>query len=142
MHLQGGCAKESLHKEVLVWYRDEDVGDLALNDLKEKSEKSNQNIVMYEEFVKNTVMNEKFVKYVVMHAGIEWKVVMDLSMFKIGGWNTLQDSNPNLLDELTSGNRPWLLLGIQNKDPFFVTRFSERHSVDFRSTHGELDVTS
>ena len=127
------------------WYRDEDVGDLrgntlnesvknmtALNALEEKSEKSNQNIVMDEEFVKNMVMNAK----------VDWKVVMDLSMFKIGGWNILQPSNPKLSDELTCETGPWLLLGIPNKDPFFVTRFSERHSVDFRSTHGELDVTS
>ena len=26
------------------------------------------------------------------------KVVMDLSIFKIGGWNSLQPSNQNLLD--------------------------------------------
>ena len=74
-------------------------------------------------------MNEKFVKYIVLHAKIDPKVVMDLSMSKIGGWNTLQPSNPNLLDELTCENGPWLLLGIPNKDPFFVTRFWERHSV-------------
>ena len=65
-------------KEVLDWYRHEDVGDLRRSELNElvesmacldahegksekswKSENSNQNIVMNEEFVKNSVMNAK-----------------------------------------------------------------------------------
>ena len=67
-----------------------------------KSEKSNQNIVM----------NEKFVNHIVMNAKIDPKAVMDLSIFKIGGWNYLQPR----------------LIGITNRDPFFVTQFLERHS--------------
>ena len=42
-----------------------------------KNDKSNQNIVM----------NQKFAKNVVMIANIDSKVVMDLSISKIGGWN-------------------------------------------------------
>ena len=42
-----------------------------------KSEKSDQNIGMNEKFVKNCVMN----------VGVDPKVVMDLSIFEIGGWN-------------------------------------------------------
>ena len=55
-----------------------------------KSEKGNQNIAMKEKFVKNIVMNQEFVKNSVMSAKIDRKVVMHLSMFKIGGWNSLQ----------------------------------------------------
>ena len=70
-------------KEVLDWYGDEDAGDLkrsALN-LKGRSEKSNQNIVMNEEFVENIVMSEEFVKNSVMNAKIVPTVVMELSIF-------------------------------------------------------------
>ena len=45
-----------------------------------KTWKSNQNIVMNEEFVRNGVMSEKFVKNFVMNAKIDPKVVMDLSI--------------------------------------------------------------
>ena len=58
-----------------------------------KCEISNQNIVMTEEFVKNIVMNEEIGKVSVMSGKIDPKVVMDLSIFKIGGWNNLQPSN-------------------------------------------------
>ena len=75
----------------------------------EKSWKSNQKIVMNEESVQNSVMNEerlvqngvmndKFVKNFVMNAKIDPKVVMDLSIFKIGGWNSLQPINQKLLE--------------------------------------------
>ena len=57
--------------------------------------KGNQKIVMNEELVQNGVMNEKFVKNFVMNAKIDPKVVMDLSIFKIGGWNSLQPINQN-----------------------------------------------
>ena len=59
-----------------------------------------QNIVMDEELVQNGVVDENFVKNFVMDAKIDPKVVMDLSIFKIGGWNTLQPSNRKLLEEL------------------------------------------
>ena len=71
-------------------------------------------------------MNEDFVKNSVMHANIDPKVVMDLSMFKIGGWNNLQPSNQILLEDFIYENEPWLLIGIPNRDPFFVTRYLER----------------
>ena len=38
-------------------------------------------------------MNEQFVKNSVMNAKIDPKVVMDLSKFKVAGWNNLQSSN-------------------------------------------------
>ena len=97
--------------------------------MKEKSWrtwKSNQNIVMDEELVQNIVMDEelvqnivideelgqngvmdgKFVKNFVMGAKIDPKVVMDLSIFKIGGWSSLQPSNRKLLEELIDENEP------------------------------------
>ena len=103
--------------EVLEWYRGEDAGDLKRSELNElvetliclnaldgeiwksnqnvvtdekswKTWKSNQKIVMNEELVQNGVMNEKFVKNFVMNAKIDPKVVMDLSVFKFGGWNS------------------------------------------------------
>ena len=79
--------------------------------------------------VQNNVMNEdmdgKFAKSFVMTAKIVPKVVMDLSIFKIGGWNSLQLINQNLLEEFIDEKEPWLLIGI----PFFVTQYLERHSV-------------
>ena len=58
-----------------------------------KSWKSNQKIVMNERFVENGVMSEKFVKNFVMNAKIDPKVVKDLSIFKIGGWNSFHPIN-------------------------------------------------
>ena len=64
-----------------------------------KTWKSNQNIVMdgelvqngvmNEELVQNGVVNEKIVKIFVTNDKIDTKVEMDLSMFEIGGWNSL-----------------------------------------------------
>ena len=45
-------------------------------------------------------MNEEFVKNFVMNAKIVPKVVMDLSIFKIGGWNSLEPIDQNSLEEL------------------------------------------
>ena len=56
-----------------------------------------QNFVMDEELVQNVVMDGKFAKNFVVGAKIDPKVVMDLSIFKIGGWNTQQPSDRNLL---------------------------------------------
>ena len=84
---------------------------------------------MNEELVQNNVMNEKFVKNFVMNAKIDPKVVMDLSIFKIGGWNSLQLINQKLLEDFIDENEPWLLIGIPNRDPFQVTQYMERHSV-------------
>ena len=62
-------------------------------------------------------------------AEIDPKVVMYLSTFKIGGWNSLQPINQNLLEEFIDQNEPWLLIGISSRDPFFATQYSESHSV-------------
>ena len=83
---------------------------------------------MDEELVQNGVMHKKIVKNFAVDANFGPKVVMDLSKFKIGGWNSLQPSNQKLLNEFTDKNDPWLLIGISNRDPFFVTQFLERHS--------------
>ena len=52
--------------------------------------KSNQNIVMNEEFVKNNVIKAK----------LDPKVVMDFSIFEMGGWNNFQPSNQHLQNNL------------------------------------------
>ena len=53
---------------------------------------------------------------------------MDLSIFKIGGWSSLQPTNQNLLEEFVDENELRLLNGIPSKDPFFVTQyFMEMH---------------
>ena len=78
--------------------------------------------------VKNIVMDEELVKNSVMNTKIDPKVVMDLSIIKIGGWNNFQPSNHHLL-EFIDENEPWLLIGIPNRDPFWVTQYLGRHSV-------------
>ena len=98
--------------EVLEWYRGEDAGDLKKNELNELVEnltcpnapevkiwKSNQKVVMDEQLVQKDVMDEdlvqngvmdgKCVKNFLVDAKIDAKVVMDLSTFKIVGWNSL-----------------------------------------------------
>ena len=84
---------------------------------------------MDEELVRNGVMDGRFVKDFVMDAKIDPKVVMDLSIFKIGGWNSLQPINQNLLEVFIDENEPWLLIGIPSRDPFLLTQYLERHSV-------------
>ena len=129
--------------EVLEWYRGEDAGDLkrsesnelvenltCLNALEGKIWKSDQNVVMDDKInPKNDVMDGKIVKIFVMDAKIDPKVVMDLSIFKIGGWNSLQPINQILLEKFIDENEPWLLIGIPSRDPFLVTQYLERHSV-------------
>ena len=103
--------------------------------------KSKQKIVKDEELVQNDVMDGKFVKNSVMNAKIDPKVVMDRSIFKIGGWKSLQPINQNLLEEFIDENEPWLLIGIPSRDPFLVTEYLEP-LCEFRSAHEEIDVTS
>ena len=80
--------------------------------------------------VQNSVMNEKFVKNFVMNAKIGPKVVMDLSIFKIGGWNSLQPISQTLWEAFVDENEPWLLIGFPNREiHFLVTQFLEKHSV-------------
>ena len=62
-------------------------------------------------------------------AEIDPKVVMYLSIFNIGGWNSLQPINQNLLEEFVDQNEPWLLIRIPSRDPFFATQYLESHSV-------------
>ena len=110
-----GHVDDGIHTIVLDWYREEDAEDLrrselnelvegrtCLNALEEKSkeswksaqswnrEQSNQNIVTSEEFVNKSAMNEEFVKNNLINAEIDPKVVTDLSVFRTGGWNSLQ----------------------------------------------------
>ena len=112
------------------------------------NDKINQKIVMDEELVQNDVMDGKFVKNFVMDAKIDPKVVMDLSIFKIGGWNSLQPITQKLLEEFLDKNEPWLLIGITSRDPFLVTQYLERHSASsdqqmkkLMSLRGGLHVT-
>ena len=50
-----------------------------------------QTDVMDAKLVQNGVMDGKFVKNFEIDANIDPKLVMDLSKFKIGGWNSLQN---------------------------------------------------
>ena len=132
--------------EVLEWYREEDAGDLKRSESNElvvnltcpnafeggiwksdqkvvMDEKINPKIVMDEELVQNDVMAEKLIQNNVMNAKIDPKVVMDLSIFKMGGWNSLQPINQKLFDEFIGENEPWLLNGIPSRDPSIVTQF-------------------
>ena len=84
---------------------------------------------MTEELVQNGGMNEKFVKNFEMNAKIDPKVVMDLSIIKVGGWNSLPPISQELVEEFIDENEPWLLIGIPSRDPFFVTQYLQRHSV-------------
>ena len=61
-----------------------------------------------------------------MEANIDPKVVIDLSIFKTGGWNSLQSSNQKLLEAFTDEKEAWLLIGVSSRDPFFVTQYLER----------------
>ena len=59
---------------------------------------------------------------------IDSKVVTDLSVFKIGGWNELQPIDQKLLENFIEENLPWLLVGIPGRDPFLVTHYLEIRS--------------
>ena len=80
-------------------------------------------------WVQNGVMVEKFVKNFVMDAKIDPKVEMDLSRFKISGWNSLQPINQNLLEEFIDKNEPWLLIGISSGDSSLMIQCLEQHFV-------------
>ena len=57
-------------------------------------------------------------KNLVINSTIDPKVVRDLSIFKIGGWNSLQPINQKLLEEFMDENEPWLLIGIPSRVHF------------------------
>ena len=75
--------------------------------------------------MKNSVVDEPLVKISVMNARIDPKVLMDLSIFKIGGWNLSHTSNQHLLESYMDGNEACLSIGIPNRGPFFVTQDME-----------------
>ena len=64
-----------------------------------------------------------------MEANIDPKVVKDLFIFKIGGWNILQSSNRKLLEEFFSENDPRLLIRIPSRGSFLMMQYLERHFV-------------
>ena len=68
-------------------------------------------------------------KNFVMDAKMDPKVVMDLSIFKIGGWNSPQPINQNLFEKFIDENEPRSLIEIPSRNPFIVTQYLERHSV-------------
>ena len=64
-------------------------------------------------------------KNFVMGAEIDPKVVMDLSIFKIGGWNSIQPSNQQLSDECIDENKPRLSIRILSGGSFFTIQYLE-----------------
>ena len=69
-------------------------------------------------------------KNFVMNAKIDPKVVTELSLFKIGGWNILQPSNRKLFEEFIEENEPQLLLiGIPHNDLFLGIQCMEQQFV-------------
>ena len=74
--------------------------------------------------VQNVAMCEKIVQNFVMGAKIDPKVVMDLSIFKIGGWNILQFSNRKLLEEsYEEENYRCCLMGVLSRGSFLVMNY-------------------
>ena len=91
------------------WYRGEDARNLKRSELNEVVEnltclnafevkiwKSDEKVVMDDKFNQKIVMNENSWKNFVMNAKIDPKVVMDLSIFKIGGFGTVCNSSINI----------------------------------------------
>ena len=76
----------------------------------------------------------------VMDSKIDLKVVMDLSIFETGGWNSLRPSNQNLLEEFIDENELWLLIGISKIHS--CDTVLGRHSASSVQAHEENDVTS
>ena len=81
-------------------------------------------------------------KNCVMNTNIDLKVVMDLSVFKTGGWNKFATHQSIFVEEFTDENGPWLLIGIPRRDPFLVTQYLERHSLISDQHVKYFDVTS
>ena len=126
-----------------IWKSDQKIvmdEELVQNDVMDG--KFAKNFVMNEDLVHIGVMNGKIVKNFVMDAKIDPKVVVDLSIFQIGGWNSLQPINQNWLEEFIDENEPWLLIGIPNRDSFFFDTVLGKTLCEFRSAHEEIDVTS
>ena len=71
----------------------------CLNAREGKIWKSDQKVVMDEALVQNGAADQELVQNGAMDVKIDPKVVVDLSIFKIGGWNSLNSTNQNLLEE-------------------------------------------
>ena len=84
-----------------------------------------QTIVMDEELFQNGVMDEKFVKNFVMGAKIDPKVVMDLSVFKIGGWYNpvIENCRKNVLIRMSRDCRSEFRTEIHS---FFMIQYLEQ----------------
>ena len=77
--------------------------------------------------MKKLVQNgEQVVKNFVMGAKTDPKVVMDLSVFKIGGWNVLQSSNRKLSEECINENESRLSIRVPSRDSFFMMHYLEQ----------------
>ena len=83
-------------------------------------------IVMDEDWFQNVVMDGQFVKNFVVGAKIDPKVVMDLSIVKISGWNILEPSNRKLSEGRIDENKPRLSIKIIIRDSFFTIQTLER----------------
>ena len=81
---------------------------------------------MDEKLVHNDMMDEKFEKNSVIGAKIDLKVVMDLSVFKIGGWNILHPSKRKLSEEFINENDWRWSIRIPSRDSFFMIQNLER----------------
>ena len=74
-----------------------------------------------------------------MDAKIDPKVAVDLPIFKISGWNILQHSKRQLLEESIEEDELQLLhIGIPNRDAFFMMQYLERHFMSVDSNVKEL----
>ena len=86
-------------------------------------------------------MDEKVVENSVMNAKTDPKVVMDLSIHQIGGWNNVQSRTfPKLLEEFMDENEPLLNEGIPKRGWKFWTliwmsREVQTHVVEHISTN-------
>ena len=69
-----------------------------------------------------------------MDAKIDPKVVMDLSIFKIGGWSELQPSDHKSLEKFTEENMPQLLVGFLKQRSILCYTILEGTLWEFRST--------
>ena len=127
--------------EVLDWYRGEDARYLKRSELNELIENlTSLNALEWK--VQNGVMNDKFVKNFVMNAKIDPKVVMDLSTYKIGGWNSLQHSKQKLLEEFIDEKETWVVDRNSKQRSTLCDTVLGTKLCEFGSAHEEIDVTS
>ena len=70
-----------------------------------------------------------------MDAKMDPKVVMDLPVFKICGWNILQPSNRKLLEESIEEDELQLLIGSLSKCPFLVMHYVQELKLSREGLH-------